>query len=960
MAFSKSGTVITQAGTDADLTGLTAIAGVTRTWDGFVTVYTLTAGDILVINGTLTIDPEIERLHITANNGAITTGPVSRFNIGLEKTTTVADAAGDKVTTNFSRGVAITIDRAPTHFYGFGDNSITFNGDVVWTGATVEISGNLRFPGGPSDVISGTNDKSVWMRDAVLLCKTISDADIDPQTGVTAVAQAGTYVGVVASLQALVPAGRGWISNFFNGRYRIDGFTILDGGEILIAADPVSGNNALSGTPNGIFSYSAERAVYAIFPNRVTTFTINNPDLSEKGNFLDIPIQSEVGIGQTSVPADAVATVTTVFNSAGGSALRIIAGEEGIQTAGTSFGRDGRSCGNVIIFRDINFNCRNGVSNAQLSNASFYLRDFQHTTNSRRRAGNGTNHTANRIYTGLITSGVLSTDRPILVGEVIVPIVTGTNTTLFNRRNTTNSPSVTDPNTGFTYAMDVRASSNVLGDDTFPVHIWQPSHNYLPLTIDLSDGSTGTLTIDALMTTDILFTGTDGVNVTSCTNINDVYNAVKNRKIVSDTQRTLPTTSTLWVSESSGYLDVGASALTISTGSATGGFTPTPTTFNISIGTNTSLVAGDVFTGLKSSTSIDLERIDLDTVRIESASITNLPTALPGGFDVNSTFTTAPTTDITYAFNTNADVSNLTITHNGTATINIVGKVSTDFKALNGTGTFAFPVQKTIVVTLPTLNTVRQIRFTYNGTVVTPTKTTTADSQIWTFDTLVTGDLKAGVYVDKFQYAQLTVANPGTAGLFALIPIADDAINFDVSLGTLAALIVANFTGSYNTVSTIYSATIDKDAIDSSLQVHTAIRRSEAQLLTRRLLESDAGIQWLLALADNVASSFNTYDTSGWIINDPTKIQIVYDKAETRDLQINHFPRSTTNVAAWDKIINVTTPNLSPGFPSEGPNVTPVTPGISDEIGDIVVSRTSTAFKKTSRLIPVNDSDFPT
>ena len=959
MSFSKSGTVITQdvSTTDTDLTGLAAIAGVSRTWDGFVTVYTFTAGDTLVVNGTLTVDPEIERLHITANNGAITTGSASRFNIGLEKTTTVTDAAGNKVTTNFSRGVAITIDRAPTQFYGFGNNSIICNGDVVWTGATVEISGNIQFP--------STSTNSLWTRDAVLISKTINKSDVDPQTGATAAANAGTYIGVSDGTFGVVPDGRGWISNFFNGNYRMDGFTILNGGEMLFNASPASGNNSLSSTPNGIFGYAAERANYAIFPNRIKTFSINNPSLSGNGNFLDVPIQSESATGeptitQSSVDASAVGYTTSVFNSAGGSAMRIIGGEAGITAAGASFGRDGRSCGNVIIFRDINFNCRNGVSNAQLSNASFYLRDFQHTTNNRRRSGNGINHTANRIYTGLITAGVLSTDRPILVGEVIVPIVTGTNTTLFNRRNTTNSPSVTDPTTGFLYAMDVRSSTNTLGNDTFPVHIWQPSHNYLPLTIDLSDGSTGTLTIDALMTTDILFTGTDGVNVTSCTNINDVYNAVKNRKIVSDTQRTQPTTSTLWVSESSGYLDVGARALTISTGSATGGFTPTPTTFNISIGTNTSLVAGDVFTGLKSSTSIDLARIDLDTVRIESASITNFPTTLPGGFDVNSTFTTAPTTDITYAFDTNADVSNLTITHNGTATINIVGKISTDFKALNGTGTFAFPVQKTIVVTLPTLNTVRQIRFTYGGTVVTPTKTTTADSQIWTFDTLVTGDLKAGVYVDKFQYAQLTVANPGTAGLFALIPIADDAINFDVSLGTLAALIVANFTGSYNTVSTIYSATIDKDAIDSSLQVHTAIRRSEAQLLTRRLLESDAGIQWLLALADNVASSFNTYDTSGWIINDPTKIQIVYDKAETRDLQINHFPRSTTNVAAWDKIINVTTPNLSPGFPSEGPNVTPVTPGISDEIGDIVVSRTSTAFKKTSRLIPVNDSDFPT
>jgi hypothetical protein len=63
MTFTLSGSVITQAATDANLSGLAALAGVTVSTQQGYTVYNI--GDRqLNIGGTLTIDPEIEMLFV--------------------------------------------------------------------------------------------------------------------------------------------------------------------------------------------------------------------------------------------------------------------------------------------------------------------------------------------------------------------------------------------------------------------------------------------------------------------------------------------------------------------------------------------------------------------------------------------------------------------------------------------------------------------------------------------------------------------------------------------------------------------------------------------------------------------------------------------------------------------------------------------------------------------------------
>ena len=66
MTFSLSGTTITQSGTDSDLSGLSAITGVSVTSNGYATVYGLPTGVNLEVTGEITHNPENEELWFDA------------------------------------------------------------------------------------------------------------------------------------------------------------------------------------------------------------------------------------------------------------------------------------------------------------------------------------------------------------------------------------------------------------------------------------------------------------------------------------------------------------------------------------------------------------------------------------------------------------------------------------------------------------------------------------------------------------------------------------------------------------------------------------------------------------------------------------------------------------------------------------------------------------------------------
>lgn len=153
MAFSQSGSVITQSGTDNGLGGLVGLSGVTA-WESNANGTNARGINLgsnkLVVNGTLTLDPENEFL---AQNSAAARPNIEingRLNIGTVSTVNGVD--------RYSYGLAIHV----------GDNGSAFQepnaairvnngGEFHWYGGTVSLSAALAWMEGSTIRIYSQN-----------------------------------------------------------------------------------------------------------------------------------------------------------------------------------------------------------------------------------------------------------------------------------------------------------------------------------------------------------------------------------------------------------------------------------------------------------------------------------------------------------------------------------------------------------------------------------------------------------------------------------------------------------------------------------------------------------------------------------------------------------------------------------------------------------------------------------
>ena len=138
MSFSLSGSTITQSGTDANLSGLAGIAGVTTVAEGAAskpyTVYSI--GDRrLTINGTLNHDPAIEKLvigdgisgaSILVNSGTYNYGVTTVFSGFTQRSTELGLVITRITNSNFDQPV----------FDVNGSGTFNWNGGVINTGGT--------------------------------------------------------------------------------------------------------------------------------------------------------------------------------------------------------------------------------------------------------------------------------------------------------------------------------------------------------------------------------------------------------------------------------------------------------------------------------------------------------------------------------------------------------------------------------------------------------------------------------------------------------------------------------------------------------------------------------------------------------------------------------------------------------------------------------------------------------
>ena len=149
MTFTLAGAVITQAGTDTDLSGLAALAGVTVSGQAEYTVYNV--GDRQVnVEGTLTIDPEKETLLLGFDGSEELMLVTGNLTIGK------AIPFYGKI--RYSEGMAIYCDNTPS---GNVDR-IAFRGNAnfTWNGGTISLKYGMFVLDGDTVKVRINSDKA--------------------------------------------------------------------------------------------------------------------------------------------------------------------------------------------------------------------------------------------------------------------------------------------------------------------------------------------------------------------------------------------------------------------------------------------------------------------------------------------------------------------------------------------------------------------------------------------------------------------------------------------------------------------------------------------------------------------------------------------------------------------------------------------------------------------------------
>jgi hypothetical protein len=140
MAFAYSGGTITQTGTDANLSGISGLTGVTTSVRGAVTSYSLDASTKLTVSGHLTIDPRVNFLEMLRDgNASFIISGTGTLILGADLSYTY----GTQVTT----GLALrAIGRAAQPWQGY----LRSDGIIEWYGATLDMGGGIETRSGGS------------------------------------------------------------------------------------------------------------------------------------------------------------------------------------------------------------------------------------------------------------------------------------------------------------------------------------------------------------------------------------------------------------------------------------------------------------------------------------------------------------------------------------------------------------------------------------------------------------------------------------------------------------------------------------------------------------------------------------------------------------------------------------------------------------------------------------------
>ena len=508
---------------------------VDRHFDSNVAVYTLAPGLRLDVTGTLTINPEIERLIVDDPQGLIVTS-TGRLNLGKELTKSGL--------TRNSKGVAVYFSNVPDVWFGLGPASggntnagrlglgtnfrILSGGELFWRGA--EVRGTVSL-----GAVAGS---SVRIIDGIMTVFDAFEGTIDPRTGVAVTTGAGLFEN---GGNRPLP-GRGFITWFNTLDLAVDGFTVCNGGEIAFVLEPTGTNTLDTTAQNGIRGYSPVNTAIGALPNRTDTQSFTDSSIGGNGNIIDVTIQSEGDIpagGGRSVP-----TVTTITNERAGTNLIIDGGEGGTIP-------QARNYGTVLVTRNFNIAASSlADSTAEINGGRYFIRD---NDNGFRTNLNSRDDTEDYVYSGVLTANSITTDAQVLLGAVKL---TGS-----NRRSQFTPPNL--PTAGNIYSIDLRGKTNTVGDDLFDAHYWHTDYQYFTQEVDLSDDTVGTFEMTANLATDLNYQIADFAVAGEISTLDELYKAEKLRKIATATDVEEPSIGSLYTVASDANLDIGALPLTI-------------------------------------------------------------------------------------------------------------------------------------------------------------------------------------------------------------------------------------------------------------------------------------------------------------------------------------------------------------------------------------------------------------
>lgn len=251
MAFSLSGTTITQTGTDTSLAGLSGLAGVTTsTFFGVVTVYNI-GNNRLVINGTLSFNAELQALQIGTGAAFPNIEVSGVFNIGTLQSkayNTTQNPQGGSFT-RVQRRPAVMCSRVSPTTYLPTEASLQVN-----SGGVCRMYGTTLLHGGTINCVSGSTFESFdgmlyciasrhrWFNSPIGGTRLYVGGDDATDGGViNLLGSSGSYIGVEPDMVGLVYSQNSTLRNYVSGRTVFIDHRV-DSGALTTSINPLYGS----------------------------------------------------------------------------------------------------------------------------------------------------------------------------------------------------------------------------------------------------------------------------------------------------------------------------------------------------------------------------------------------------------------------------------------------------------------------------------------------------------------------------------------------------------------------------------------------------------------------------------------------------------------------------------------------------------------------------------------------